>query len=154
MSHMAPRLVSPGLSHKDWLEFFFFSLKILAKITVSVPTTNNLLLSLIPWKARSFTFDFPWHDFLLQQAGGPDMGRLGLWKALPWHSAGTVCLQEAIPFANQLDGEIGHVCKAQCPSMDLLQFIVAYICLQVKSVKHWIRLFSLSLEISSDNSLY
>lgn len=66
ISHMTLRLVSPGLSHKDWLEFFFFlSLEIWAKMTVSVPTTNNLLCPSVcerPWViyliSHGMTFSF------------------------------------------------------------------------------------------------
>lgn len=73
ISHMALRLVSPELNHKDGLTLFiFFSLEILAKMTVSVPTTNNLLLSLRLCKTTGCTFDFPFHDFLLQQASHSD----------------------------------------------------------------------------------
>lgn len=49
ISHMALRLVSLGLNHKDWLVLCVcvcFSLEIFTKLTVSVTTTNNLLLSL------------------------------------------------------------------------------------------------------------
>lgn len=48
ISHMALRLVSLRLNHKDWLVCVCvcFSLEIFTKLTVSVATTNNLLLSL------------------------------------------------------------------------------------------------------------
>lgn len=78
ISHVALRLVSPGLSYRGWLEFFLFcflSLEIWAKMTVSVSTTNNLLCPSVcerPWvlylishdMTLSFTKPCPvgWHE--------------------------------------------------------------------------------------------
>lgn len=129
ISHMAPRLVTPGFSHKDWLDFFFFNVwrYWLKWLSLSPPQIICLCPSICKrlWVLYLISHDMTFSCSQLRS------WKVGSPKGLTTVQCGgqSVCT-EFISFSKKWAWETGHVCKAQFPWMDLFQFSVACICLR------------------------